>query len=118
MKKKLLTIIIPAYNVEKYLEECLDSLVNQTEQDHFVVIVDDGSTDNTPELCDDYVKMYPELFYCIHQENKGLGAARNIGMNYVKTPYFTFLDSDDWWDLDYIKKIKKLCIVFIFSSFL
>lgn len=107
MKKKLLTIIIPAYNVEKYLEECLDSLVNQTEQDHFVVIVDDGSTDNTPELCDDYVKMYPELFYCIHQENKGLGAARNIGMNYVKTPYFTFLDSDDWWDLDYIKKIKK-----------
>lgn len=112
MENKLLTVIVPAYNVEKYLEECLDSLVNQTVQDHFVIIVDDGSKDSTPEICDRYVEQYPELFYCIHQKNKGLGAARNTGMQYVKTPYFTCLDSDDWWDLNFVAELKKELALF------
>lgn len=112
MSDKLLTIIVPAYNVENYLEECLESLVHQTVQDHFVIIIDDGSTDSTPKICDRYVEQYPDLFYCVHQKNKGLGAARNVGMQYVKTPYFTCLDSDDWWDLNFIAELKKELALF------
>lgn len=106
-KGLLLTVIVPAYNVEKYLEECLDSLINQTEIDHKAIIVNDGSTDRTGEIAKSYAEKYPHMFYYVEQENRGLGAARNIGMALADTPYITFLDSDDWWECHYIERIKR-----------
>lgn len=102
-----LTVIVPVYNVEKYLEECLDSLVNQSEMDHKVIIVNDGSKDNSGTIAKEYEKKYPNLMTYVEQENKGLGAARNTGLNLVETPYVTFLDSDDWWECHFIEKVKK-----------
>lgn len=106
-KRPLLTVVVPAYNVEKYLEECLESLINQTETDHKVIIVNDGSRDRTGEIAKIYAEKYSHLIRYVEQENQGLGAARNTGMALVDTPYITFLDSDDWWDCHYIEKVKR-----------
>lgn len=103
----MLTVVVPAYNVEKYLEECLDSLLNQTEMDHKIIIINDGSKDLTGEIAKWYAEKYKDLIFYVEQENQGLGATRNIGMTLVDTPYITFLDSDDWWDPFFIEKIKK-----------
>ena len=98
MDKKdiLLTVVVPIYNVEAYLKQCLDSLVYQTAQDFKVVLVNDGSKDSSGEICKEYVEKYPNLFQYVYKENAGLGAARNTGMEYCQTKYIEFLDSDDW----------------------
>ena len=103
-EKALLTIIVPAYNVEAYIEECLNSLVNQTVRNHKIIIVNDGSTDK----CLKYKEEYEELITYVYQDNKGLGGARNTGMQYVDTPYLTFLDSDDWLSIKFVEKFSKL----------
>ncbi|WP_288189226.1 glycosyltransferase family 2 protein, partial [Clostridium sp. CAG:43] len=105
---ELLTIIVPAYNVEKYIAECLDSLVNQTKRNHKIIIVNDGSTDGTETICLDYKNKYSDLITYIYQDNKGLGGARNTGMKEVKTPYLCFLDSDDWLNIRYVEKFTQL----------
>lgn len=92
----LLTIVIPIYNVEQYLNQCLDSLLNQTNQNFYVVMVDDGSTDKSGEIAKMYVTKNPEKYKYVYKKNAGLGAARNTGMKYVNTCYVEFLDSDDW----------------------
>ena len=102
-EKALLTIIVPAYNVEAYIEECLNSLVNQTVRNHKIIIVNDGSTDKTEEKCLKYKEEYEELITYVYQDNKGLGGARNTGMQYVDTPYLTFLDSDDWLSIKFVE---------------
>lgn len=107
-KKPLMTIIVPAYNVEKYLEQCLDSLVYQTIMDHRIIVVNDGSTDNTAEIIKKYINEYPELISWIDQENKGLGAARNRGLRLVETPFVTCIDSDDWQDQMFVERIKNV----------
>ena len=108
-EKALLTIIVPAYNVEAYIEECLNSLVNQTVRNHKIIIVNDGSTDKTEEKCLKYKEEYEELITYVYQDNKGLGGARNTGMQYVDTPYLTFLDSDDWFNsTDFVKFVNRL----------
>lgn len=107
-EKALLTIIVPAYNVEAYIEECLNSLVNQTVRNHKIIIVNDGSTDKTEEKCLKYKEEYEELITYVYQDNKGLGGARNTGMQYVDTPYLTFLDSDDWLSIKFVEKFSKL----------
>ena len=107
-EKALLTIIVPAYNVEAYIEECLNSLVNQTVRNHKIIIVNDGSTDKTEEKCLKYKEEYEELITYVYQDNKGLGGARNTGMRYVDTPYLTFLDSDDWLSIKFVEKFSKL----------
>ena len=107
-EKALLTIIVPAYNVEAYIEECLNSLVNQTVRNHKIIIVNDGSTDKTEEKCLKYKEKYEELITYVYQDNKGLGGARNTGMQYVDTPYLTFLDSDDWLSIKFVEKFSKL----------
>ena len=107
-EKALLTIIVPAYNVEAYIEECLNSLVNQTVRNHKIIIVNDGSTDKTEEKCLKYKEDYEELITYVYQDNKGLGGARNTGMQYVDTPYLTFLDSDDWLSIKFVEKFSKL----------
>ena len=106
--KALLTIIVPAYNVENYIAECLDSLVDQTMQNHKIIIVNDGSTDKTPFVCLEYQKKYPELITYISQENQGLGEARNAGLRKADTPYVGFLDSDDWLDRRYVECFSRL----------
>lgn len=104
--EKMLTVIVPAYNVEKYIGQCLDSLVRQTCSRFKVIVVDDGSTDaGTARICREYAAQYPSLFSCIRQENKGLGAARNTGLSMADTPYVTFLDSDDWLDVRYVEYV-------------
>ena len=107
-EKAVLTIIVPAYNVEAYIEECLNSLVNQTVRNHKIIIVNDGSTDKTEEKCLKYKEEYEELITYVYQDNKGLGGARNTGMQYVDTPYLTFLDSDDWLSIKFVEKFSKL----------
>lgn len=104
----LLTIIVPAYNVEAYIGQCLESLVQQSVMNHKVVIVNDGSTDRTEEVCLEYKEKYPELINYLRQENQGLGEARNVGMRYVDTPYLCFLDSDDWLNTGYVETFTKL----------
>lgn len=106
--KKILTIVVPAYNVEKYIGECLNSLVKQTLNNHKVIIVDDGSKDeHTSEICKFYAEKYPDMIAYVHQENKGLGAARNAGLAMVDTEYVGFLDSDDWLVPDYVKRVTE-----------
>lgn len=102
-----LTIIVPAYNVERFLAQCLDSLLHQTMMAHKVIIVNDGSTDSTGTIARHYSDEHPELFLYIEQENRGLGAARNRGMQDVQTEFVTFLDSDDWLMPRYVELLFK-----------
>ena len=90
----MVSIVIPVYNVEKYLRNCLESVVNQTYQDYEVILVDDGSKDNSGLICKEYSEKYSSIKY-IHQENKGLASARNTGINIATGDYLYFLDSDD-----------------------
>lgn len=92
------SVIIPVYNVEKYLRRCLDSVVNQNFNDYEVIIVNDGSTDNSLSIAEEYKKNYPDLVNVISQENKGLGAARNSGIDVATGEYLLFVDSDDYID--------------------
>lgn len=107
-KDLILTIIVPAYNVERYLKQCLESLVNQTDKNFKVIIVNDGSTDGTSDICEKYAAGFDSLFEYVFQENQGLGAARNKGLSLVETPYVCFLDSDDWQDIRFVEKFQKL----------
>lgn len=93
-----ISIIIPCYNVEKYLPKCLDSIVNQTYKNLEIICINDGSTDNTLDLLNKY-KLNDSRIVVIDQENSGASAARNNGLNYVTGDYIMFVDSDDWIDL-------------------
>lgn len=91
-----LQIIVPAYNVEKYVAECLESVLNQkTHYSYLVTVVNDGSTDKTPEILRSYQTKYPERMEVINQENRGLSGARNAALKVLKGRHITFLDSDD-----------------------
>lgn len=91
----LVSFIIPVYNVEKYLNECVDSVINQNFNDFEVVLVDDGSIDNSGHICDEYAEKY-DFISVIHKQNGGLSDARNAGLNVAKGEYVLFLDSDDY----------------------
>ncbi len=106
-REYLFTIVVPVYNVEQYLEQCLDSLLYQTKRNHIVVMVNDGSTDSSGEIAKKYAEQYSDFFVYFEQENKGLGAARNSGFNLVKTKMVGFLDSDDWVPLTYIERLSE-----------
>ena len=100
-----ISIVIPVYNVEKYLQECVDSVVKQSYKNIEIILVDDGSKDNSPKLCDELAKA-DDRIKVIHKENGGLSSARNTGMKVITGDYFVFLDSDDYWvDLDFLKNI-------------
>lgn len=96
------SVLIPIYNVEQYLPKCLDSIVNQTYQHLQVVLVDDGSTDNSLRIAQDYAMKYP-FIEVYHQENAGVAAARNNLLSHIKGDYVLFVDSDDWLELDMIE---------------
>lgn len=90
-----LSIIVPVYNVEKYLRQCLDSILQQSMQDFEIIIVDDGATDSSGDICDKYAERDNRI-KVIHQRNGGLSAARNTGLKYARGKYIAFVDSDDY----------------------
>ncbi|MBR1967477.1 MAG: glycosyltransferase family 2 protein [Lentisphaeria bacterium] len=102
-----ISIIVPVYNVEPYLPRCLDSIINQTYKNIEIIIVDDGSTDNSGKICDAYTAKDPRI-KVIHQENQGLSAARNTGLKLVSNEWITFVDSDDFISQDCISKIINI----------
>lgn len=96
---KLLSVIIPIYNVEPYLDRCMESIVNQTYKNLEIIMVDDGSPDNCPELCEVWSKKDNRI-KVVHKENGGLSDARNVGISVATGEYIAFVDSDDFVDLD------------------
>lgn len=100
------SIIVPIYNVEKYLDRCIQSLVNQTLNDIEIILVDDGSPDNCPSMCDEYAQKDNRI-KVIHKQNAGLGYARNSGLDIATGEYVAFIDSDDYVDLSMYKTLYK-----------
>ena len=98
------SVIVPIYNVEEYLAECLDSLLHQTIDSIEVVMVDDGSPDNSAVIAKEYAEKYPNFVY-YYKENGGLGSARNFGVKQARGEYITFVDSDDIVDDDLYEKM-------------
>lgn len=94
MKNKLLSVIVPVYNVEKFLRRCIDSILNQDYENIEIILVDDGSTDSSGEICEEYENKYDSVTL-IRQENKGLSGARNTGLAVASGEYIMFIDSDD-----------------------
>lgn len=114
-----ITVVIPVYNVEKYLKKCVDSVEKQTYKNFEVILVDDGSTDSSGELCDALAKENDNI-RVIHQENKGLGGARNTGIKSCNTEYIMFLDSDDYIHPELLEKCvdvlkKNNCDIVLFD---
>ncbi|HAQ0795523.1 TPA: glycosyltransferase, partial [Enterococcus faecium] len=94
-----ISIIVPVYNVEKYLKKCVDSILGQTFTDFELLLIDDGSTDNSGSICDELAKTDNRI-KVIHKENGGLSDARNIGIEVAKGDFIGFIDSDDYIDED------------------
>lgn len=90
----MVSIIVPVYNVEEYLRECVDSVLNQTYSDVEVILVDDGSTDQSGNICDEYAKMDSRI-KVIHKKNRGVSSARNTGIETASGERIIFVDSDD-----------------------
>lgn len=102
------SIIVPVYNVENYIEKCLESLVKQTLSDIEIIIVNDGSKDNSKKIINNYIKKYPEKIIYLEKENGGLSDARNYGIPYAKGEYIAFLDSDDYVEKDIYEKMYEI----------
>jgi glycosyltransferase involved in cell wall biosynthesis len=103
MKAKL-SVVVPVFNVEKYLPRCLDSIVGQTMRDIEIILVDDGSSDNSGKICDDYAAKDPRA-RVIRRNHSGAGAARNAGMKIAGADYVGFVDSDDWADAGFFESL-------------
>lgn len=102
MKKIEVSVIVPVYNVEKYLEKCLESLVNQKFNNYEIIVVNDGSPDNSQKIIDKYIKKYPKLIKGYKKENGGVSSARNYGLKNAIGDYIAFVDSDDYVKEDYL----------------
>ena len=103
-----ISVIIPAYNVEKYIEKCLESLKKQTLKNFEIIVIDDGSKDNTKEVVEQYIEKNKEIkISCYSKENGGLASARNYGVKYAKGEYISFLDADDYLEEDLFEKLNK-----------
>lgn len=108
--KPLVSIILPVYNVERYLPKCLDSLVNQTLKNIEIIIVNDGSPDNSNIIIDEYQKKHSKLIKVLNQKNQGLSDARNNGLKLATADYVVFIDSDDYVDYNMIEKLYNKII--------
>ena len=100
----LISVIVPVYNVEKYLDQCVESIVNQTYKNLEIILVDDGSPDNCPAICDEWAKK-DERIVVIHKNNGGLSSARNAGLDVAHGEYIGFVDSDDYIDSDMYEQL-------------
>ena len=112
-----ISIIIPVYQVEKYLQKCVDSVLSQLHTNVELILVDDGSQDSSGKMCDEYSRQNQNVI-TLHKKNGGLSSARNFGMAHASGEYIMFLDSDDWLEqgcivrfLDYIDRYKSDLIV-------
>ena len=106
MSNKLLSVIVPIYNREECLKRCIESIRNQTYQNLEIILVDDGSMDNSPEICDDYLKVDSRI-KVVHKKNGGLSSARNAGMQIATGEYVTFVDSDDYIEIQVYEILIK-----------
>ena len=99
-----ISVIIPVYNAEKFLHKCLESVLNQTFRDYEIILVNDGSKDNSGAICDEYAAKY-DFIRAFHKENGGASSARNYGMKLAQGEYINFVDADDWMELDMYEKL-------------
>ena len=102
-----ISIVVPVYNVEKYLRTCLDAILKQTIPAHEIIVVDDGSTDNSCNTCDAYANQYAQI-KVVHKRNQGLGMARNTGLEHVSGDFVSFVDSDDFIEEKFIETVIKI----------
>lgn len=105
----MISVIVPVYNVEEYLDECVESIVNQTYQDIEIILVDDGSPDNCPQMCDAWEKKDKRI-KVIHQANGGISAARNAALDIACGEYISFVDSDDFLEATALEYLHKLIV--------
>ena len=106
MEQNLVSVVMPAYNSEKYIAESIESVLNQTFKNFEIIVVDDGSTDNTRKIISDYKDNRIRYYY---QENLGSGAARNLGLSNSRGNWIAFLDSDDLWNPVKLEEQLKCC---------
>jgi len=104
--KPYITVIVPVYNVEKYLRRCIDSILAQTFADFELLLIDDGSTDRSGQICDEYA-LHDNRIHVFHKENGGVSSARNIGLDNAKGEWIAFIDSDDYIDKNYFEIPKE-----------
>ena len=106
----MVSVVVPVYNTKKYLKRSLDALVNQTlhHEELEIILVDDGSTDGSESICDEYERNYPGLVRVLHKSNGGQASARNLGIREAKGEYIGFADSDDYVDITMFEKLYKL----------
>ena len=104
------SVVVPVYNVERYLERCLDSLVYQTLKDIEIIVVNDGSTDKSEVIIQKYAKSYPKKVFAFNKPNGGLSDARNYGIGKCHSDYIGFVDSDDYVDLDMFENLYNKAI--------
>lgn len=107
MQSPLISIIVPIYNVEPYIQRCLDSIINQTYSNLEIILIDDGSPDNCPQICDEYAAKDNRITV-IHKKNGGLSDARNAGLDICKGEFISFIDSDDWVEQSYIETLLHI----------
>ena len=106
MKNELISVVVPVYNVEKYLDKCIESIEKQTYAHLEIILVDDGATDNSGRICDSHAER-DERICVLHQKNGGRAAARNVGMEKATGEYLMFVDGDDWIDTDCLEAAYK-----------
>lgn len=115
-----ISIIVPVYNVEKYLKRCLDSIVNQSFNDFELILINDGSIDKSGIICDEYAQIDKRI-KVVHKKNEGVSLTRNLGISIASGEYITFIDSDDWIEQDFLKKaieyIKKNNVSILITGF-
>ena len=105
--ENLISVIVPVYNVEKYLSKCIQSIINQTYKNLEIILIDDGSQDNSSKFCDEY-SLKDSRISVIHKKNGGLSSARNVGLSNAHGDYITFIDSDDWIDQNMISTLFNI----------
>ncbi|WP_299099293.1 glycosyltransferase family 2 protein [uncultured Alistipes sp.] len=97
----MISVIVPVYNVEKYLPQCIESILSQTYANFELILINDGSNDSSPTICDEYCRKDARI-RVLHQQNKGVSSARNNGIKHAQGEWITFIDSDDWVDKEYL----------------
>ena len=116
-----ITVIVPIYNVEKYLKRCIESILNQTFKDFELLLLNDGSTDSSGKICDIYASKDNRIVVR-HKKNQGVSTTRNLGIDIAKGEYITFIDSDDWIEKDYLEKmyskIKEMNVPLLITGYI
>lgn len=108
MNEIKVSVIVPIYNTEKFLRKCIESIVNQTLQEIEIILINDGSTDNSHNICLEYAEKYPEKIRYINNKNIGCSATRNLGIELAKGEYIAFVDSDDYIEKGMYKEMYEV----------